>query len=110
MGYVDPSSADEEGHPEQFFDYDSRTGEIIPKLGLCAKARKRAQYTIDDLGLNKLDVRNNRMDWTRRFTEDWQALPTEYRSAFAEFSTRTGVEFAGATLMVVQQLLTSEGT
>ena len=104
MGYVDPSAADEQDRPDQYFDYDSGTGEIIPRSGLSADARDRALQTIDDLGLNKVDVRNNRLDWTRRFTEDWQSLPGGDRPAFAELATRTGVEFAGATLMVVQQL------
>ena len=108
MGYVNPSTPDGQDRPEQYFDYDSSTGEIIPKPGLSGEARKKAQQTIDDLGLNKVDVRNNRLDWTRRFTADWQSLPTGDRLAFAEFTTGEGVEFAGATLMVVQQLRTSE--
>ena len=102
-GYVDPSATDEKERPERFFDYDAVTGEIIPIPGLPSEAWERAQRTIDDLGLNKLDVRFYRLDWTRRFLEDWQALPIEERPAFAEFSTRTGYEFVGATLMAVRQ-------
>ena len=45
-----------------------------------------------------------RLNWTRRFTGYWQSLTVSERGAFAEFSARTGVEFSGATLMVVQQL------
>ena len=107
-GYVDPSAEDEQDHPQRYFDYDSSTGEIIARPGLSAEARKRAQDTIDDLGLNKVDVRNNRLDWTRRFAEDWRSLSAGDRHAFAEFSIRLGVEFAGAALMVVQQLQLSE--
>ena len=103
-GYVDPSADDEQDRPEQHFDYDAQTGEIVPKSSLTPEARKKALRTIDDLGLNKVDVRNYRLNWTRGFTEDWKALPPEERGAFAEFSTRKGVEFAGATLLVVQQL------
>ena len=61
------------------------------------------------LRLNKLDVRRYRLDWTRRFAEDWKSLDAGDRLAFAQFSTRIGVEFAGATPMVVQQLRASEG-
>ncbi len=103
-GYVDPSAADVQERPERHFDYDAETGEIIPMPGLPSEARERALRTIDDLGLNKLDVRFYRLDWTRRFTADLQALPEIDRPAFAEFSTRTGVEFVGATSMVVRQL------
>ena len=108
LGYVDPSAADEQYRPEQYFDYDAGTGEIVPRSGLPKEALERALQTIDDLGLNKVDVRYYRLNWMRRFTEDWQSLPSSDRLAFAEFATRTGVEFAGATLMVVQQLRTSE--
>ena len=102
LGYVDPGAADEEDRPERFFDYDAATGEIIPMHGLAPKARKRAQRTIDDLGLNKLDVLSLRRDWIRAFLEDWQAFPIEEQLAFAEFSARTGGEFAGATLMAIR--------
>ena len=108
-GYVDPSAADEQERPERYFDYDAETGEIIPILGLPSEAHETALRTIDDLGLNKLDVRFYRLDWTRRFIADWQALPNSDRPAFAEFSTRTGLEFVGATLMTVQQLRPSLG-
>ena len=103
-GYVDPSAADAQDRPERHFDYDADTGEIIPMPGLSSEARERVLRTIDDLGLNKVDVRFYRLDWTRRFIADWRALPISDRTAFAEFSTRTGLEFVGATLMVLQQL------
>ena len=102
-GYVDPSASDEKERPERFFDYDAVTGEIIPIPGLPSEARERAQRTIADMGLNKLDVWLYRLDWTRRFIEDWHALPIEDRPAFVEFYTRTGHEFVGAILMAVRQ-------
>ena len=108
-GYVEPSAADEQERPERHFDYDAETGEIIPMPGLLSEAQERALRTIDDLGLNKLDVRFYRLEWTRRFIADWQALPDRDRTAFAEFSTRSGFEFVGATSMVVQQLRASPG-
>ncbi len=108
-GYVDPGAADEQERPERYFDYDAETGEIIPMPGLSAEAHERALRTIDDLGLNKLDVRYYRLDWTRRFVADWKALPNADRSDFADFSTRSGFEFVGATSMVVQQLRASLG-
>ena len=108
-GYVDLSAADVQERPERHFDYDAETGEIIPMVGLSSEARERTLRTIDDLGLNKLDVRFYRLDWTRRFIADWQALSNIDRPAFAEVSTRTGFEFVGAASMVVQQLRSSPG-
>ena len=107
-GYVDPSTADEQGRRGQHFDYDADTGEIVPRHGLSPEVRRTALQTIDDLGLNQQDVLSFRRQWTGQFAEDWRSLPTSDRRAFAEFSTRTGVEFAGATLMLVQQLQASE--
>ena len=103
-GYVDPSAAEERERPERYFDCDSNTGEIVPIAGLPSEDRVRALRTIDDLGLNKIDLRFYRLDWIRQFVADWQEFPAGERVAFAEFSTLTGVEFAGATLMVARQL------
>ena len=40
-------------------------------LGLPSEARARAHRTMDDLGLNRLDVRYYRLHWTRQFVADW---------------------------------------
>ena len=106
-GYVDPSAVDEQERPEYHFDYDPDTGEIIPRAGLESQARNRALQTIDDLRLNKLDVRRFRLDWTRQFIDTWLSLPLDDRSAFVEVATQPGYEFAGASLMAIRQLSTS---
>ena len=103
-GYVDPSAADEQERPEIYFDCDTDTGDIIPIAGLPSEARVIAQRTIDDLGLNKVDLRYYRLDWIRRFIADWQDLPARDRSAFAQLYTQTGVEYAGSTSMVINWL------
>lgn len=103
-GYVDPCEPEPAERPDQYFDYDTATGELVPKSGLPAEARNKALQTIDDLGLNKLDVRFYRLDWTRRFLSDFNTLPSTEQQAFADFSTRIGMEFAGASLMAVRRL------
>jgi len=105
LGYVDPGAGDEREQPEWYFDYDPLTGEIIPHPSLTGDYKRKAEGTIADLGLNQLDVRFYRLDWTRRFTEDWFALSVDDRQAFVDFSTRMGVEYAGSTLMMVRQLM-----
>ncbi len=102
-GYVDPGEPEPSERPERYFDYDTATGELIPKWGLPAEARYKALQTIDDLGLNKLDVRFYRLNWTRQFLLDFNTLPATERQAFVDFSTRIGMEFAGASLMAVRR-------
>ena len=96
-----PMIADE--RPERYFDYDSQTGEIIPKIGLTGDARRKAWHTIEDLGLNKLDVRYYRFDHTQRFISDLSSLPVEDRQDFIALFTEQPVEYAGVTRMVVER-------
>ena len=103
QGYVDPCADDVGERPERYFDYDAETGEIIPKTGLIGDARQKAWHTIEDLGLNKLDVRYYRFDHTQRFIEDLRALPVRDRQDFANFFTEQSVEYAGVTRMVVER-------
>lgn len=102
-GYVDPCTAVVEERPDRYLDYDTATGEIIPKDGLAGDDRLRAVRTINDLGLNKLDILSGRFDHTRRFVEDLSELPVEDRQDFIAFFTEQFVEYAGVTRMVVEQ-------
>ena len=102
-GYVDPCSDAVAERPERYFDYDAATGEIIPKDGLAGDDRLKAVHTINDLGLNKLDVRYFRFDHTQRFIEDLQTLPASDRQDFVALFTEQPVEYAGVTGMVVRQ-------
>ena len=103
QGYVDPCADDVGERPERYFDYDAETGEIIPKTGLIGDARQKAWHTIEDLGLNKLDVRYYRFDHTQRFVSDLSSLPVEDRQDFIAFFTEQPVEYAGVTRMVVER-------
>ena len=103
LGYVDPCAATISERPDQYFDYDSATGEIIPKIGLTGDARRKAWHTIEDLGLNKLDLRYYRFDHTRKFISDLSSLPVEDRQDFIALFTEQPVEYAGVTRMVVER-------
>ena len=59
-GYVDPCACSCEDRPENFFDFDLDTGEIVAKFGLTEQQYHTAWQTIDDLGLNDMGHRNNR--------------------------------------------------
>ena len=101
--YVDPCAANVVEHPEHYFDYDAGTGQIVPKSGLSGNARRKASYTIRDLGLNRLDVILYRQRWILKFRSDVLELPASNRQAFIEFMTRE-VPYAGTTRMVIEQL------
>lgn len=51
-GYVDPCARTLPAHPEEFFTYDTVTGELLPQAGLTPRRRQKASQTITDLGLN----------------------------------------------------------
>ena len=103
-GFVDPCADDVSQRPQEYFDYDELTGEIVSKKGLTGAARQKALDTIDDLGLNKLDVRFYRFDYANRLKEDLLAFPPGWRQAHVNSMTREGLEFAGTTMMIVEQL------
>ena len=60
-GYVDPCSTQE--RPENFFRFDTTTGEILPKPELGPDLRDKAQQTIDDLSLNASHHLKKRLWW-----------------------------------------------
>ena len=99
-----PCASDEQERPGRYFDYDPDTGEIIAHPGLTGDAREKAWTTITDLGLNEIDVRFYRINWSRQFLDDLRLLPADDRQAFVEFWTGQPHEFAGSTSMAVAQL------
>ena len=104
LGYVDPCASDEQERPEKHFDYDVLTGDIVPHPALRGDAKRKAEGTINDLGLNEIDVRFYRINWSRQFLDDLRLLPADDRQAFVEFWTGQPHEFAGSTSMAVAQL------
>ena len=103
-GYVDPAASHERERPERYFDYDMRTHDVIPRDDLTGDERRRAWNTIGDLGLNQLNIRFYRQDWTRRLIEEIRNLPIEERPALAEYLASQPSEYLGATRMVLDQL------
>ena len=103
-GYVDPCAADASERPEQYFDYDTATGEIVANDGISECARTRAEYTIDDLGLNRWDMMWFRQQRILQFLDDLLNLPISEQQAFVASNTAGPVEFSLATRKVVEQL------
>ena len=101
-GYVDPSAAAVSERPEQYFDYDAATGEIVAKSGLSETARRRAQGTINDLGLNRLDVMFYRFLSTLDFVDKLLSHPVSERQGFIE--SMLVDEYGGTNAKVLEQL------
>jgi hypothetical protein len=59
-GYIDPCAKSGSARPENLFDFDIATGEIIAKGSLSPARRKKAVQMIDDLHLNELQHRRKR--------------------------------------------------
>ena len=52
-GYVDPCATSIQERPENYFQFDLHTGELIPRSGLRGKRLKMARQTIGDINLNE---------------------------------------------------------
>ena len=61
-GYVDPCARSPEARPENYFDFDLLTGEILPQSGLSRRRREKVWQMILDLKLNSQNHRKNRME------------------------------------------------
>ena len=103
-GYVDPCAADVAERPEQYFDYDTVTGEIVANDGISGDAKIRAEGTIDDLGLNKWDMMWFRQQRILQFMDDLLNCPISERQEFIASNTVGAVEFSLATRKVIEQL------
>ena len=64
-GYVDPCSRSRAAWPEDYFEFDTATAEVLPRKGLTAVRRRKALQTIDDLKLNAYHHRKKRNQWLK---------------------------------------------
>ena len=103
-GYVNPSAARAAERPEQYFDYDILSGNVIPRPGLSDDDRQKALKTIDDLGLNERVFLLHRWDYTREVISNLQKFSMADRQAFIDFYTSQPIEYAGIIGMVVAQM------
>ena len=60
-GYIDPCARSRPARPENFFEFDAVTGEIIAKAWLSSARHMKAIDMIDDLRLNELQHRQKRL-------------------------------------------------
>ena len=62
-GYVNPCAETATEIPENYFDFNFETGEILPKDDLSPTRYEKARKTIDDLGLNDAHQMRKRLNW-----------------------------------------------
>ncbi len=62
-GYVDPCAKSAKARPENHFEFDTQTGEILVKIALGPVQRQKAENMIVDLKLNDFDQMKRRLDW-----------------------------------------------
>ncbi len=77
-GYVDPCARTRTTRPEEYFTFDTKTGEILPRDGLPPPRRQRALTMIRDLKLNGMHLLKARLRWVRMIAEVlWVDDPTD---------------------------------
>ena len=96
-GYVDPCAADPALRPERYFDYDAKTGQVVPKSDLGHAEHQRAVRTINDLGLNEMNVMFDRYYWMCDVQYFLTNLPMSERPAMIEYYTSQSMVFSGIT-------------
>ncbi|MYB47908.1 MAG: hypothetical protein F4X72_01305 [Dehalococcoidia bacterium] len=52
-GYVDPCASSRQERPENYFQFDLQTADLIPRSGLSGKQLRMARQTIRDISLNE---------------------------------------------------------
>lgn len=67
--YVDPCASSPRERPEQYFEFDTQTGEILPKRRLRRADRDRAQTMIEDLDLNAWHHLRKRRRWLKLLSD-----------------------------------------
>ena len=104
-GYVDPCAADWLERPEEYFDYAPTTGEIIVKPGLAGAGSRKAQSTIDDIGLNETRLRESRFRVMIALVQDLLlAAPGQDREDVVSRYQEPDQPHVGAVAMFVEQL------
>lgn len=86
-GYIDPCAESRAEHPENHFDFDLLSGEILPKNGISKSRRQKAFRTIEDIDLNAYHHLKKRLQRIRLISEIIDALPRIPASEASKFRT-----------------------
>lgn len=99
FGYIDPCARTHSSRPEQFFEFDVKTGEINPKARLTERQWQKARIIIDDLKLNAFHHLRSRLTWLGLVSEVLKGEnedDPEHEDFVKRFSAR-GCQFSSIT-------------
>lgn len=105
-GYVDPCATVESERPENFFHFDTFTGDIIAKAGISPENSAKARQMIEDLKLNApyhVDTRKERIFFVRNFLSR-VAADSEEEQEFLEHITNPGFSLPSITSVILEEL------
>jgi len=105
-GYIDPCDASEDGRPEHFFNFDTQTGEILPRVGLSPPETSRAWDTIRGLDLNGFHHLRKRLSWLSalRLALAELALSQSARAKLVRFAASRETSFSSIARTLLTQL------
>jgi uncharacterized protein (TIGR02646 family) len=75
-GYVDPCARSKRAHPENYFDFDVISGEIIPKKDLTDTQFRKAKTMIKHLRLNEIHHLKKRLARIKLMTMLYNEIPS----------------------------------
>jgi uncharacterized protein (TIGR02646 family) len=96
-GYVDPCAKAAPVRPEAYFEFDTKTGEILPKSDLSPWRNNKAVRMIDDLGLNRFYHLKRRLQWLAAVEQGVSALSDPDFAEFVRFVADREREFSSIT-------------
>ena len=107
VGYVDPCLNVLQGLPQFYFRWDTKDLEIQPKEDLGSESCRKAQRTIDDIGLNDRHHIKKREEWliviSTFFSERPSATDPRVQAALAYFTSRTTRQSSFARAWLAEQ-------
>lgn len=105
-GYVDPCAKTSLAHPENYFTYDTETGEFAPKDGLSEGRRAKAIRMIADLKFNEFHHLKKRFTRLLLVSLALSNLPDDNadETTIVELVTRRSVELSSITCVNLAEL------
>lgn len=105
-GYVNPCARSQSAWPETFFDFDTLTGEILPKEGIGSSRRQRAMQMIIGLDLNAYHHLKERLGWLSLVSEALlkHSEDDPGREDFLRRVTARSTQLSSATRVKLMQL------
>lgn len=103
-GYVDPCAELPPDRPENYFDYDTYTGDIVPRAGLSPEMRDKADRMIADLKLKDYHHMRARLERIQLVRGMFTYAPDSEISGLIERLTSRETELSSITRALLAEL------